>query len=275
METLQLVPLHQTVLFELNKKKMSNRHFLSIFKRHQFKIFVSSGMTLVEVLLASSFSFLVIGGATYGLMEMMDNNTKHETRSQRRAELDRAINFIAKNIRGANTIETVPSSATLPGSNSVGLFKLTHPHIDDDFDNDPLDIEDDDGVPGTDPTDIVYFIAPYNGQTWLPPSIVYQARGDYSGGINIPTRSSPGVNELIDGIDSDNTSPPTCDSGALVGTNSSRPDGLGFYACIIDNNGDGNPEEIELYLYGKVDYANNYNQEPFLVRTKVAKRLSP
>ena len=274
MEIQQLRLRHQIVESKLSKK-MYNRHILSFFKRHQVTTFASSGMTLVEVLLASAFSFLVVGGATYGLMEMMDNNMKHETRSQRRAELDRAINFIAKDIRGANTIEAVPSGSTLPSRNSIGLFKLTHPHTDDDFDNDPLDIEDDDGVAGTDPTDVVYFVAPYRGQNWLPPNIIYQVRGDFSGGINIPRRSSSGVNELIDGVDRGNTSAPSCDSGTLVGTNARNSNGLGFYACLIDSNADGNPDEIELYVYGKVDYAGSYYQEPFLVRTKVAKRLSP
>ena len=250
---------------------MSNRNFLSVIKH---RTDASSGMTLVEVLLASSFSFLVVGGATYGLMEMMDNNMKHETRSQRRAELDRAINFIAKDIRGANTIEAVPGGATLPG-NSIGLFKVTQPHVDDDFDNDPLDITDDDGVAGTDPTDVVYFVAPYTGQNWLPPNVIYRSQGDHSGGINITAFNSSGVNELMDGVDRGNTSAPACDSGTLVGTDSSHPEGLGFYACIIDSNADGNPDEIELYLYGNVDYAGGYNEEPFLVRTKVAKRISP
>ena len=267
-------PLRHQIVESKLSKKMSNRHFLSLFKLHQVKILGSSGMTLIEVLLASSFSFLVVGGATYGLMEMMDNNMKHEARSQRRAELDRAINFIAKDIREANTIEAIPTGSTLP-ANSIGLFTVTQPHVDDDFDNDPSDITDDDGVAGTDPTDVVYFIAPYTGQNWLPPNIIYRSQGDYSGGINIPRLNSAGVNELIDGVDRGNTSAPTCGNGTLAGTSTRNQNGLGFYACLIDNNADSNPDEIELYVYGNVDYAGSYSQEPFLVRTKVAKRLSP
>jgi prepilin-type N-terminal cleavage/methylation domain-containing protein len=83
---------------------------------------LSAGFTLIELLVAMSLTVFVVGLGGFGLVAIMKNNSKAETRIQRRAELNRALDFIADEVRMASRVSdtaTVPSWAsswTLVGS---------------------------------------------------------------------------------------------------------------------------------------------------------------
>jgi prepilin-type N-terminal cleavage/methylation domain-containing protein len=184
----------------------------------------TAGLTLVELLIAIALSSVVVSAAGFGLVTMMESNKDLETKTVRRIELNRAIEYISEDIRMANRIEAIPVGSTLP-SGATGIFMLTLP--DDNPDDTVLT-----------PTNIVYFIKA-STTTWLPPYTIYRAKNDYSGGVSIVDLTATGVSELVDAIAAP-TASPTCSSGTLAGAN-------GFYACIGSDN-----RTVDLYLYGKL-----------------------
>ena len=238
---------------------------------------LSKGVTLTEVMIAAMISGFVITAAGSALRTMMESNARHEEASQRSLELSRALAYISEDIRMANNIQALvgpTGSPLLDGDpNKVGVFMLTipdDPNSDDPDFNDPAFPADGDGdgIPDGDPPEhnIVYFISP-STPTWLPPNTIYRAKNDYSGGLaSLNALNATGVNELIDSIEAPNT-PPTCNGGILEGD-------AGFYACLIDDDGDTNPDgNAELYLYGRLN--NDPTADTYRVDTKAFTRSKP
>ena len=205
------------------------------------KVFSSKtiGFALVEQLLGTFFSVVVLGGAGFGLVSMMKVDAQSGNKTLRRVELNRAIDYISEDIRVANNISSVDGSSSLPGSGTGVLFLTI-----------PTDI---DGDPSNDPDEIVYFARP-STSTWIGDNTINRAGGNYP---NPVTLSSSDDNVLVDGLIAPAAADlPSCDTG-LQGNN-------GFYACISDDN-----RTVELYLYGKLD---DPNEPYFLVTSKVFAR---
>ena len=192
------------------------------------------GFALVEQLLATFFSVIVMGGAGFGLVSMMKVDAQSGNKTLRRVELNRAIDYISEDIRVANNISSVDGSSSLPGSGTGVLFLTI-----------PTDI---DGDPSNDPDEIVYFARP-STSTWIGPNTINRADGNYPNPVTV----SSSDNVLVDGLIAPAAADlPSCSSSTgLQGNN-------GFYACISDDH-----RTVDLYLYGKLDDPN----KPYLLVT--------
>lgn len=189
----------------------------------------SSGITLVEVLIAAFLSVFVIGGAAFGLMTMMQRNARLEDRSQTRMNLSRALNYIADEIKRANKVEIVRSGSSLPGS-GTGVLLLTIPNESAANRN------------------RVYFIRSLESYDkdkrvwWRGPNTINR----YKGTVSNPVTAIPanGDDVLVDGI----TAPDATELARIQGLCDTGLQGAdGFYACINEAT-----NTADLYLYGRI-----------------------
>jgi len=63
-----------------------------------------AGFTLIELLVAMSLTVIIVSITGFGLVAMMTKNSKAEAETLRRAELNRALDFIADEVRMANNV---------------------------------------------------------------------------------------------------------------------------------------------------------------------------
>lgn len=92
---------------KLSLYKFSNKYFSKIGNPSS-----SSGFTLIELLAAISLTTIVVGAAGFGVVTIMNANAESETKTQRRVELNRALDFIAEDIRRAKTATDDPTTLT-------------------------------------------------------------------------------------------------------------------------------------------------------------------
>ena len=194
--------------------------------------------------MAIALSVFVIGGGAFGVMAMMERNAILEVRSQRRMDLDRAINYIADDIKSANSVEVVKRGSTFPRG-AAGVLYLTIPG-------------------GTDAPQRVYFIRPSTA-TWSGPNTINRFTGTVANPGNVT-----GGDVLVDGIiapDNDELAriQQLCvnDGGNFQGTS-------GFYACINETT-----DTVGLYLYGRLQYsAGQLKNDPTLDNLALTTRVS-
>lgn len=199
----------------------------------------SSGFTLIELLVAMAISTIVISIAGFGLVTLLDSNNKAEAETLRRTNLNRALDFIADDIRMANKVSRVGNGYTLPGG-GTGVLLINIPSGGDATDSNPTRL---------------YFVRA-STNTWVDPQTINRATGSYSSATTVS-----GDNVLIDAI-SDITRTPTCPPGL---PNLAPASGVtGFYACL-DNPTDA--RVVELHLIGKSPNGSEYE-----VKTKVFAR---
>lgn len=212
---------------------------------------LNCGFTLVELLIAGALSFVVLGGATFGITEMIRRNDILQQRSQQRTELDRAINYIADEIKQANDVQIVQSGSTFPGS-GTGVLWLTIPT-------------------DTANPQRVYFIRP-STDNWVKPYTINRS----SGTISNPATVTSGDNVLVDGI----TKPSDTQLAGiqeLCDTNGDKKTDLqgdnGFYACINETT-----NTVNLYLYGRLQRSGyvtgNQKDDPTLENLAVTTTVS-
>jgi prepilin-type N-terminal cleavage/methylation domain-containing protein len=213
-----------------------------------------TGFTLVELLVAVAISGTVMSVAGLGLVSILQANKKAEDQTERRMELNRALDYIADDIREARTVQ-----------NGAG-YTISSPSPDCAVATPVMDLT----VPNT-TKKIVYYINDISGcdeddTVWLEPGVIKRV-DDVTG----TTIAGTDGNELIDAIPVPD-SVPSCSNGSRTGTK-------GFYACIPSDR-----RSITLYLYGKLTDSSTTNpscgintQVPYYcVTTKVfARSASP
>jgi prepilin-type N-terminal cleavage/methylation domain-containing protein len=210
--------------------KKNIQFYLQNYKTIQFSLNGNEGFTLIELLVAIAIMSGVLTIAGIGIVAMLKQNSKALSESDRRANLNRALDYISNEVRSAKSITTsantantgdnlaLPSGFNIPSSTN-GLV-LTFP----------------------DNTKSVYFVAPSDKAStcnkatslWQCPFALFRANGTYASGSTIPANT--GV-MLVDGLKAP-TSIPSC-SNVSVGTR-------GFYGCI------SNTRQVILSLYGKL-----------------------
>jgi prepilin-type N-terminal cleavage/methylation domain-containing protein len=216
-----------------NLKKNIQFYFQS-YKTRQSALNGNEGFTLIELLVATSIMSIVVTLAGFGVVAMLQQNKTAASESDRRANLNRALDYIANEVRTAKSIKTtantgdnltLPSGFNIP-SGTYGLV-LTFPDADTDPSNDIKS---------------VYFLAPSDKDStcnkttslWQCPFAIFRANGTYTSGSTIPANT--GV-MLVDGLKAPTTTPSCTD--VSVGTS-------GFYGCISNN------RQVVLSLYGKL-----------------------
>lgn len=108
-------------------------------------LFQQTGFTLPELLVAALITSLVMTTAGVGLVQILRANQKSATEQERQSELNRALDFMADDIKAAKFVELDPDPKY--------LFKLTKP----------------------DNSKIVYYTVPKSANPrWRGPRIVYR-----------------------------------------------------------------------------------------------------
>jgi len=197
-----------------------------------------AGFTLIELLVAMTSSTIVLGVAVFGLVTILDKNNKAEVETLRRTNLNRALDFIADDIRMANKV----SSYTIPGG-GTGVLLIDIPSGGDATDLNP---------------NRLYFVRA-STNSWIAPQTINRATGSYSSSTTVS-----GDNVLVDAI-SDTVRTPTCPVSLSNLTPSSGI--TGFYACMDDST---KARVVELHLIGESPDGSEYE-----VKTKVFARSAP
>lgn len=205
----------------------------------------NQGFTLVELLLAMVLMALVTTLAGSGLVALLQQNNKAEYETQRRTNLNRALDYIANDIRSASQVEidsdTGNITVTIPKL-EVTLDEETGEEKQFNYDADQNETR-------------VYSIADGTG-VWEG-SKTMTINGDVLvDGIQDPE------NPPDTGTDDDDDDDCPTSQGTLTGGN-------GFYACIYDG---GN--KVDLYLYGKLtdDKKSSDYKKPLEVKQTVFTR---
>jgi hypothetical protein len=180
------------------------------------------GFTLADMMIAGVITSVVVSVSGYGVAAMIDSSTTANAKSERRVEMNRSIDFIATEVRGATSIVKNVSTAAVPT----------------DFAPDPTKVDVSTvqkvlmvNVPGTeDNKPIIYYVAKPLDGNWKGPRVVYRwgpafdSAGNYSNAASVEDWTSE---PLIDKIASGGATP-SCATGSFNGTS-------GFYACVDDS----------------------------------------
>ncbi len=189
-----------------------------------------TGFTLIELLVAIVISGIVLILAGSGLSIMTAKNQAAEVETQRRVQLNRALEYMSEDIRTARSIN--PASgytiASITPSCATATPILTLNELN-----------------GTTPKTIVYYLSDLSScsdiQTvWLKPGVI--KRVDLGTSTSTTIDDSNGQ-ELVDAIS--NTAAPACSSGSIVPTSNAK----GFYACLDSAS---NARVVELHLRARL-----------------------
>jgi prepilin-type N-terminal cleavage/methylation domain-containing protein len=173
----------------------------------------TAGFTIVELIVAMAVTSIMITLAGYGLTAMLRANQQSGSEISQRASLNRALDFMADEVRMARTI-TTPTSTDIPSQScgpTTGVMTLVMPNN----------------------SRIVYYVHDVNG-----------CPGNLWSSSTIRRRVVGGADTLlVDAMMAPSTTPSGCTATTqtLRGTN-------GFYACLDTSN----TQLVTLFLYGRL-----------------------
>jgi prepilin-type N-terminal cleavage/methylation domain-containing protein len=190
----------------------------------------SAGFTLIELIVAMMLSAILMGMTSYGLFLMTNKNLAAEAETQRRTQLNRALEYISEDIRMARVINPA-SSYTI--SSVTPTCAIATPILS-------LTIPDGAGI-----KTVVYYLNDLSSCTsaqtvWLKSGVI--KRVDLGSSVSTNIIDGNGQ-ELVDAIS--NTVAPTCASGTISPATNAK----GFYVCL-DN--PTNARKVELHLRAKL-----------------------
>lgn len=218
----------------------------------------SSGFTLIELLIAAVITTIVVSVAGTGLVAITSKNRTAKAETDRRVELNRALDFMADEARQAIAIAPTASTdlATVASnfdpSNRTPVLTLQ--------------------IPGVSQRVIYYIASP--SSLWLGPRVIYRwgPNPDNGDTANDGTYTNPNLptnwayEPLVDLIEDSAPSPsPVCGTAVLNPSSGVT----GFYACV-----ESNGRAAQVHLRGRLKGAYN-NTTGFLdVNTKVFARAA-
>jgi Prokaryotic N-terminal methylation motif len=221
----------------------------SINQSHPFRLRRSSssaGLTLIELLVATAITTIVILIVGNGLISALNATKVAEARTARRTELNRAFDFITNEIRmaqsinrtdnlsvsGTTTLETVVGSAGL-SSTQLGGYGTIALYLEL-----PIDEKAPASCPGGGPNaglapptpsdrDLVVYDVRPSSQEWLGPrSITRYGRIPQSDGSINPCSSPVSSDTLVDAISTAMSITPNCPAPSIL------TGAEGFRACV-------------------------------------------
>ncbi|WP_449000704.1 PulJ/GspJ family protein [Myxosarcina sp. GI1(2024)] len=181
----------------------------------------STGFTLTELIIASFISIVVVGAAGFGLLQMMSASGSNSDETERREEVNRAMDFISDEVRRARRVwQNYPGSAAVTGTR---VLQLEIPDVDGN---------------GIDEI-VTYHIVDWANLSsssqarWYGPQVLYRTGPAFKGDGDYSIDSGTGLvntstNPLIDRLVTFNT--PPC--GGLVSPTPSSGDVPGFAVCL-------------------------------------------
>ena len=195
----------------------------------------NAGFTLVELLVATSITTVALSLAGIGLVAIMQYQQKTAIEVAQRTNLNRALEFIADEVRMSKMVST-PTTNELPNVSCgtvTGVLKL----------NLPLDS-----------STVIYYIHNLSGCSntiWLKPTAIYRCT------FNAASSRCSTVGDVVVDAVMPMSASPSC----------SNSDTSGFYATI------SNDRSVELCLRGQMinAYGNSFTS-PYFVRSKIAAR---
>ena len=218
---------------------MRNKEFQKLLKKQYNS---NSGFTLTELLVGLVMSTIVVAGLGWGLMQMLRTTATETTKVASRNETSRAFNFIADEVKAAQFMEVDMSSTRLATVNDASTPDINE-EVAPDFTLPSggtvrLALQ----VPGVSQR-IIYYVAPPQTSTWNGPSVIYRwgpglsADGSYSttGAERVDNPTGWTNEALIDGVSDETLTAVGCDMNG----DGSDDTYQGFFACIVDNDGDG------------------------------------
>lgn len=202
----------------------------------------TKGFTLVELLVAVAITGIVVTVAGLGLVTILQANKRAEAATETRMELNRALDFMAEEVKMAEEIAT-----PTPGSPKDYLDTSVAPNFDSNctVPNDGVDCVLMLKIPGVAQRVIYYVRNPPENSLWFGPRVIYRWGPNFNkdGTYGNPDYLSRPLIDLVE--DSVPDPNPECPSGWLP--NPPIPDRDGFYSCV---NSSGKVAEI--YLRGKL-----------------------
>ncbi len=213
----------------------------------------AAGFTLIELLVAMAITTIVVGITGWGVVAITQKSKEQKLETDRRVELNRALDFIADEVRQAKPIATNASAdlgtiaSSFTSTNRTPVLTLQ--------------------IPGVSQR-VIYYIAS-SSSPWLGPNVVYRwgpsfnANGTYSN----PTDPTSWTGEpLVDLISNETpSSNPNCDTNWTP--NPAVASRTGFYTCV-----DPSGKIANIHLRGKLVDAYNVNKTAFEVSTKAFAR---
>lgn len=219
---------------------------------YQNNVFSNTGFTLIELLIATVITSIVVTFTGFGVVTLLRANQKAEADTSQRSELNRALDFIADEIR-ESTIVRATSSYTEGSDTTV---KTTDSYeVTTNIGTGALHLT----IPEQAEKHKVYYIRP-STESWRNPQTVNRASGTFNSGTTNVSGTA-----LVDAVSDTTPSSLSCPSDARYMT---PPKGsvTGFYACLDSIT---NARIVELHLIGKA-----VNGAVYEVKTRVFPRVT-
>jgi type II secretory pathway component PulJ/peptidoglycan hydrolase-like protein with peptidoglycan-binding domain len=201
-----------------------------------------SGFTLTELMIAAFISISVVAFGGWGVATIISSSKTNESQNERRGELNRALDFMAAEIRESVNINSdIGSPAPTEFASSLNA---TSEEVNKDSIQEILRLQ----VPGLSRPVIYYIASPSaTNLTWRGPKVVYRwgpafdSAGHYDVKAATSTWTHAPLIDALENTDSTETCPkdwkPAPESGAT-----------GFYACIDPSN-----KIAQLHSIGRVN----------------------
>jgi type II secretory pathway component PulJ len=201
-----------------------------------------SGFTLIELMIAAFISISVVVFGGWGVAAIISSSKTNESQNERRGELNRALDFIAAEVRESININSDIGSPA-PTAFTASL-NATSEEVNKDSIQEILRLQ----VPGLSSPVIYYIASPAAANlTWRGPKVVYRwgplfdSEGHYDAKAATSTWTHAPLIDALENTDSTETCPkdwkPSPESGAT-----------GFYACI-----DPSHKIAQLHSIGRVN----------------------
>lgn len=226
------------------------------------------GFTLVELLVAVAITGIVITAAGFGLVAILQANKSAEAATETRMELNRALDFMAEEVKMASSIRA-DISDSLDVSSIAPSFGKSCNNPSDGLDC-ALILK----IPGIDQP-VIYYVVDHNQltpsqqATWRGPRVIYRWGPSFdTSGTYGSNKDNPGewtYQPLIDSIESDLDETPYQDCPPDWSLDLNDEDKDSFYACV-----DPTSRVAEIYLLGE----STDNSGHYVVNSRVFARSS-
>jgi hypothetical protein len=203
-----------------------------------------SGFTLTELMIAAFISISVVAFGGWGVAAIISSSKTNESQNERRGELNRALDFVAAEVRESVNINSDMSSPA--PTEFTSALNASSEEVQKDSIQEILRLQ----VPGLSSSVIYYIASPSaSNKTWRGPKIVYRwgPPFDKEGHYDVDTKTKLGSwthAPLIDALENTDLTE-TCPKDWK---SSPEKDATGFYACI-----DPSHKIAQLHSIGRVN----------------------
>lgn len=179
-------------------KDIMHRFFTKKIRKRIASSSSEGGFTLTDLLIGSGLTLLVAAGSGTAVASMVDSSTTSNAKSERRVEMNRALDFMTTEVNRSESLVQNPASATLPST-----FTASYSTISDDINTSTISPVLMVKLPGS-TENVVYFTATPKNGTWKGPKVLYRWGPEFSSNgtyVNSATPSGWKPLALLDRLD--------------------------------------------------------------------------